>query len=191
MTRHAIGCLFALLLPATLEAQVVKDAPAPPQVEEARRGLALGASLGAGSVAVNRNSRASAPFLKTGHSGGVDLNLWVAWYATSRFAVLAEADLVDRPGDVDDPASMGFALQYWATKRLWARGGVAFGELATIDSTLFETRKQGPAFSGSVGASLIQWTFVSIDVSLRVIQMNLTDVQARSIAAQFGVDWWK
>jgi hypothetical protein len=191
MMRHAIGCLFVLLMPASLDAQVVKDAPPPPPAEEARKGLALGASFGGGTIAVDRESRAAAPFLTIGHSGGADFNLWVGWYPTSRFAIVAEADLVERPGEMQDPAAVGVALQYWTTRRLWLRGGVGFGELETFDATLFPVRKQGPAFSGSLGASLVQWRVVSVDLSLRIIQMNLDDVHARSIAAQIGVDAWR
>lgn len=162
-----------------------QDAPASRAgTDDERKPLVAGLSLGAATVSF-RPTTATAPPAKS--YTGVGVTLWGTWRFADRFGVAVDTNVVDRSGVQYTQGTILIGLQYWATKRIWVKGGAGWGVLNST-SPQIPVDDYGPALGAAVGAEITTWRRFGIDVdgAVRFTRTRVRGVGATSLAAQLG-----
>jgi hypothetical protein len=164
--------------------------PRPPGIE--RSGLALGVSLGGGSVGFNCDDcppgvdeSFSGPSL-TGHIGVslmpnavLLLDLWGQFFQPNEFQ-----DAVHN--------IVTISFRYFPLPKLWLQGGLGYSYFTISDEQgLVDQSESGGAILGAIGFDVFQGWSYSIDISLRLAASSYENGPSTTTGAfQLGFNWY-
>ena len=172
--RVAFSVIVLLALPVTVHAE-----------ERLRDGLTFGLSLGAGPV-VSECEACSAT------TSAVDLH--IGWMAAPRLAVLFDMTGVVQTQGLGVSASLLYAgaAQYWATPRIWLKGGAGVALLE--DTGVFgqmDTEQTGFGMLAAVGLEFLRAQRFVFDGQAQFAgSFYGQDGKVVNASLQIGISWY-
>jgi hypothetical protein len=163
--------------------------PPPPQPTYGvvdRHGFMAGFSIGAGSMVPDCDGCDSESGIAVdGHLGGM---------LSPRFALMWDGSVVAHTEDNLTLFSTvnAVAAQYWATPKVWIKGGLGFGRLSISDDTGDTLAESDTAASvlGAAGVEVMQSRTFALDISLRFAVTAYEDANLTNVALNVGFNWF-
>jgi hypothetical protein len=171
---------------AAVRAASAQQPQAPASETTQPQPFAAGLSLGVGNVSFHPTAQ-SAPAVEP--YTGVGVTLWGAWRFADRFGISLDATIVDRRGGDITAGSLLLGGQYWIAPTVWLKGLAGWGVLNADDPARLPEDDDGAAFGAAAGVRMATFrrSGIDIDAQLRFTQSQVSDVRARTVAAQLGV----
>jgi hypothetical protein len=188
----------ALAMPVTAAAQPGHTPPGKPATGEpspgeqplaspldTHRGLMIGFSLGAGTVAPTDCQRCDIP-------RGMAVDAWVGWFLRPRLALLYDVFVV-LIADAEEGYSAGnvvasLGAQYWVTPTIWVKGGVGMAELV-VATYVGEGKTRGPGVTAGAGLELLRKGRFAIDIEARVSHGDFDGHGLTNFGVLLGANW--
>ena len=176
----AVVFLGAAALPAHAD-------PAGRSEARARRGLAVGASVGAGMLSPDCDGCDA--------MGGPAADFHLGWMVTPRLSLQYDGSAVVHTGDgFGSEASlvMAAAGQYWAQPRLWIKPGIGIARLESRRGLFGQDEDSAVGFGAlaAVGYEVYRAGRFTFDLHGRVTAGFYSDGRIINTAIQLGANWY-
>lgn len=168
--------------------------PPPPPLGVNRDGWFLGGSVGLGNMTTTTADTADDQdlgiFAVNGHFGAM---------VTPKMALTVEVGADIHEYDQRDYyrtslvlGYIGIAAKYWATPKLWLKGGLTKAKSTlTSDGEIWQ-EAEGAGFIGAVGYEIVQRHTWTVDLQFRITAASYDDdaTDSSSTALQVGFNWY-
>ncbi len=164
----------------------------PPALGVVRDGWFLGGSIGLGNMTTTTVDAGEdlGIFALNGHFGAM---------VTPRMALTVEigADVYEYDQRDYHQTSLvmgyiGLAVKYWATPKLWLKGGLTKAKSTlTSDGEIWQ-ESEGAGFIGAIGYEIVQRRNWTVDIQFRITAASYDEeaTESDSTALQVGFNWY-
>jgi Outer membrane protein beta-barrel domain len=165
----------------TALALVLTSAPSDANAIE-RKGFIAGLGVGGGKITCDGCESLSGPAVEV-HIGGM---------INEKVALMFDGSGVAKEEDGVTLSSVvgGLALQYWASPRVWVKGGVGGGQIRVAGNGLDADSEMGLGFLGGLGVELLQKERFAIDLQLRFTTAKIEGERTTNVFAVVGFNFY-
>lgn len=147
-----------------------------------RKGFIFGIGAGGGSMGCDGCESTS----------GLAVELHVGGMLTEKVALVLDSSGVSRSEDGGTLSSVvaGPAVQFWASPRVWVKGGVGGGFLQASYDNVTVTSDAGLGFMGGVGVEVLQKKKFAIDLQVRFTTAKIEGDRYNNVFGLVGFNFY-
>jgi hypothetical protein len=147
-----------------------------------RKGFIAGLGIGGGKITCDGCESLSGPAVGL-HLGGM---------INEKLALVFDGSGVTKEEDGFTLTSVvaGAALQYWASPRVWVKGGVGAGQLRVSGNNVSSTSDMGLGFLGGIGVEALQKKSFTIDLQVRFTTAKIEGERVTNVFALVGFNFY-
>jgi hypothetical protein len=147
-----------------------------------RKGFIIGLGIGGGQITCDGCESLSGPAFALHLGGMINEKVALVWDSSG---VVKEED-----GVTLSSAVVGPAVQYWASPRVWVKGGAGAGRLVASSGKVTSSSEWGLGFLGGVGVEAVQKKKFTIDLQARFTTAKIEGERTNNFFALIGFNFY-